>query len=379
MRVAILHYWFLQLGGGEKVVEALGSLYPQADIFCLFADSKLVPASLRNHRLETSFLDRIPLAHRLNRAALPFYPAAVGMFDFSKYDVVISSDSPPTKAIVTVGDTVHISYTHTPGRFVWDLAPQFTKTLPKLAQPIYAQIAKAARESDYIAAQRVDHFVANSHYIAHRIQKYYRRNSVVIYPPVEASRGYIDSNPDDYYFVAGRMAHNKRIDLAIDACNRLGRRLVIAGTGREEVRLKKIGGKCVEFVGRVSDSELYKLYARCRAFLFPADEDFGIVSVEAQSYGRPVIAYGHGGSLETVRAHRGDSAVTGVYFPDQTVESMMDGIQRFEVAEGTFDPLAIQAHARRFDTAVFLEKMGSFVKSKVEAAQASWANSFHDL
>jgi len=367
MKVAILHYWFLLRGGGDRVITSLLSIYPDADVFCLFADRRFLPAGLSPSRLHCSFLDRVPLARRMNRALFSFYPAAVGSFDFSGYDLVISSDSPPTKAIVPPVGTVHISYCHTPGRFIWDLAPSFQSTLPRIARPVFATLAAQARTSDFVAAQRVDHFIANSWYIAQRIHKYYRRNSTVIYPPVDVKGGWIAERNGDYYLSVGRLVGTKRLDIVIEACNRLHRRLVIAGTGREEKNLKSLAGPTIEFLGRVPDEDLPALYASCRAFLFAADEDFGIAPVEAQAFGRPVIAYGHGGSLETVRVNdlQGQSD-TGVFFQEQTVESLMEGIFCFEAREDKFIPAEIQQHTWQFDTSIFVEKMRLFIDATLK-------------
>lgn len=371
MKVAILHYWFLLNGGGEKVVSALMKIYPDADVFCLFADKNSLPEGVPADRIHCSFLDSIPFSHKMNRALMPFYPAAVGGFDFSGYDLVISSDSPPIKAIVTPPETAHISYCHTPGRYIWDLAPAFQAKLPKLAQPLFAVLASQARLSDFAAAQRVDHFIANSRYTQKRIRAYYRRDSTVIYPPVDTAAGYLSSSPSDYYLSTGRLHPAKRIDLLIKACNRLGRWLVIAGTGPEEKYLKSIAGPTIEFVGRVPDSELPALYANCRAFLFAADEDFGIVPIEAQSYGRAVVAYCHGGTLETVRV--GDpygKADTGLFFIDQTVESVSDAVLRFERKEHEFVPARIQEHARSFDQSIFRCRFLESADSAVEASHS---------
>lgn len=370
MKVAILHYWFLLSGGGEKVVSALLDLYPGADVYCLFAEKSSFPDGLSPDRLHCSFLNRIPYARRLNRELFFLYPSVVGAIDFSGYDLVISSDSAPTKAIVTPVDTLHVSYCHTPGRYIWDLAPSFTAKLPRIARPIFAQMSASARSSDFIAAQRVDYFVANSRYIQNRIWKYYRQDSVVIYPPVQTFAGNISQTHDDYYLTVGRLGSAKRTDLLIKACNHLGRKLIIVGTGREERRLKEIAGPNTEILGRVSDAQLSSLYANCRAFLFAADEDFGIAPVEAQSYGRPVIAYGHGGSLETVRVGNEENPDTGVFFPEQTVESVIDGIQSYEARENCFIPEEIQKHAREFDTSVFRKRFGAFVDSAMARQNA---------
>jgi glycosyltransferase involved in cell wall biosynthesis len=215
---------------------------------------------------------------------------------------------------------------------------------------------------EFNAMQRVDQVVSNSNYIAKRVSKYFRRKSTVIYPPVDTSRGYLSTGHDDYYLSLSRLDLDKRIDLLIEACNKLGRRLVIAGTGRMEKHLKSMAGPTIDFVGRVPEDTLSDLYARCRALLFASNEDFGIVPVEAQSFGRPVIAYGRGGSLETVRmSDAGGLSDTGVFFSEQTVGSVIDGIRRLEAHEGEFIPAEIQQHARQFDTSVFINKMSQFV------------------
>src|SRR5215475_14393171 len=358
MKVAILHYWFLLNGGGENVVDALLEIFPDADVFCLFADKGSVTKQISPERLHVSYLSKIPLAKKLNRVMFPFYPGAVGSFDFSGYDLVISSDSPPIKDIVTPVDTVHISYCHTPGRFIWDLAPQFTASLPWYLRGIFATLAAHARTTDFVAAQRITQFIANSEYVRKRISHFYRRDSTVIYPPVNTSSGYIADRTDDYYLTAGRMVGTKRVDILIEACNRLGRKLLVVGTGREVNKWRALAGPTVQFTGRVSDQQLWDYYARCRAFLFAAEEDFGIVPLEAQACGRPVIAYGCGGSLETVRV--GDSlglSDTGVFFDRQDPESVMEAIRRFEAKEHSFVPREIQKHAKKFDKALFKTRM----------------------
>src|SRR5271170_5439377 len=252
MKIAIVHYWFLVQGGGEKVVEALATVFPEADIYCLFADRRRIPPAISEARIQCSMLNSIPFSRRINRALFPLYSAAVGSFDLSGYDLIISSDSPPTKGIVTSSEAVHISYCHTPGRYIWDLAASFTATLPSLCRPLFAEMASNARISDYVAAQRVDYFIANSNYVARRIRKYYGRNSTVIYPPVNVRKGFLSDNHDDYYLSVGRLVKNKRIDLLIHCCNQLKRRLIIVGEGRDEKALKAIAGPTIEFMGRTS-------------------------------------------------------------------------------------------------------------------------------
>jgi glycosyltransferase involved in cell wall biosynthesis len=363
MKVAILHYWFLLNGGGENVVDALLEIFPGADVFCLFADKGSIPKQLPLERLHVSSLSKIPFAKNLNRVMFPFYPGAVGAFDFSGYDLVISSDSPPIKGIVTPIETIHISYCHTPGRFIWDLAPQFTASLPWYARGIFANLAAHARTADFVDAQRVTQFIANSEFVRKRISHFYRRESVVIYPPVNTGSGYIAERTDDYYLTAGRMVGTKRVDILVEACNRLGRKLLVVGAGREKDKWRALAGPTVEFTGRVSDQQLWDYYARCRSFLFAAEEDFGIVPLEAQACGRPVIAFGRGGSLETVRV--GDPLGlpdTGVYFDRQDPESVIEAILRFESKEHGFSPREIQKHAKQFDKTIFKNRMRDVIE-----------------
>jgi glycosyltransferase involved in cell wall biosynthesis len=299
--------------------------------------------------------------------------------DLRSYDLVISSDGSHTMGVITHQDSLHLCYCHTPHRSLWDQYAEYRSSLHWPVRPLFTASAHYARNRNFIAAQRIDEFIANSKYIANRIRKFYRRSSTVIYPPVETVRGYLASERDSYYLSVGRLDHLKRLDLAIRACNELKRRFLVVGTGPDEKRLKKIAGPTIEFAGRVPDEELGRLYSKCRAFLFPANEDFGIVSVEAQSYGRPVIAFGYGGSLETVVDSALHTAGTGVLFPEQTVESVQSAILHFESIEDRFQPQLIQNHAHRFSTANFIANMSQFVNlayargNRVLDEQAHWA------
>ena len=362
MRIALVSAWYLSSGGAEWVDHVLGEIFPHADLFTLFSAEDKIPGSLRNRAVQRSFLHRIPTMNRSYRLFMPLCPYAIESFDLRGYDVVISSDHGAAKGVLCDQDTVHICYCHTPWRQLYDLYWQSVSLVPAPLRPAYRWSSHYLRQWDYLAAQRPDRLIANSKHIQRRIRKYYHRDSDVIYPPVNTGQGYLSGNYDDYYLAVGRLVHAKRLDLLIEACNLLKRRLVIAGEGREEKRLKSIAGPTVEFLGRVSDDRLGGLYAHCRALVFAADEDFGIVPVEAQSYGRPVIAYGHGGSLETVRvADSEGNSDTGVLFPCQTVEAAVEGIQEFESREGEFSPADIRNHASMFDTSVFVRKMRDLV------------------
>jgi glycosyltransferase involved in cell wall biosynthesis len=372
MRVAIVHHWFITLGGGERVAETIGKLFPTADVFTLFLDKGKLPPALRNHKIITSFLGKTPTARKAHRHFLPFYPLAVETLNLSGYDLVISSDSGPMKGVLTDPGSTHICYCHSPMRYLWDSHAAYLDGMSPLFKAIFSLTSHYVRNWDFSAAQRVDHFIANSKYVAGRIRKYYRRESTIIHPPINTSRSFLAEKHENYYLAVGRLVSYKCTDILIEACRKLSRRLLIAGDGPELRRLKKISPKNVEFLGEVDDAELRNLYAQCRALLFAADEDFGMVPLEAQSYGRPVIAFGKGGSLETVlgtynpirqkRTEEGPG-FTGVFFREQTADSLAEAILAFESSEEIFSPADVQAHARSFDTSIFVDRMRRYISS----------------
>jgi glycosyltransferase involved in cell wall biosynthesis len=332
---------------------------------------------LRGRKITTSFLDQIPGAKRVYRYLLPLYPLAVECLDLSGYDLVISADGAATKGVLTDADAVHLCYCHSPPRSFWDQYATNLRSMPWLVRAVFALVSQQMRQWDVAAAQRIDGFVVNSRYVADRVAKYYRRESTVIYPPVDTSGAYVASGHENHYLSVGRLVEAKRVDLAIAACKRLGRRLRIAGTGPSEAGLRAMAGPTIEFLGRVDEAELKAEYASCRALLFAADEDFGLVSVEAQAFGRPVIAYGRGGSLETVIGLRAEDfredqtgqgqaeRFTGVFFAEQSADSLSDAILNFESIESRFDPETIQEHARGFDKSVFVAEMRRYVEGQL--------------
>jgi glycosyltransferase involved in cell wall biosynthesis len=383
VRVAIVHHWFVTRGGGERVAECIASLFPEAEIFTLVADAPGIPEGLKNRRLHTSFLQRIPLAKNYHRHMMPLYPAATEGLDLRGFDLVISSDSGPVKGVRVDAGAVHICYCHSPMRYLYDGYESYRVQMGGLTRAVFTATAGRVRAWDERAAKRVSYFIANSAYVADRIRRCYGRESVVIHPPIDLDR-VLDrarvAEPGRHYLCAGRLVGYKRTELMVEACARLGRPLRIAGTGPEETRLKKIaGGAEVSFLGEMTTEALWQEYAECRALLFAADEDFGMVPLEAQACGRPVIAYGAGGSLETVRGlGAGKGEATGIYFSEQTVESVMDGILRFEAADaaGKFDSAVARSWAGEFATAVFLRRMREFVLEKMpEAVSAMTATS----
>lgn len=361
MRIAIVHPWFLAEGGAEKTVYALTEAFPDADIFTLLYEKKRLPRALQGRNIKSLNIQWLPAKFKLYRLFLPFYPLAYEALDLRGYDVVITSDSGVVKGVQVDQNAIHICYCHSPMRSLYDQYWDYYESFPALARPFFALTVNYLRPWDFIAAQKVTCMVANSRHIAQRIRAFYARGCKMIYPPVDTHNGYIDSNIGDYYLSVGRLTAAKRIDVLIRACNEMEKHLIIAGSGRELPALKKIAGKTIEFAGRVPDAELSRLYAQCRAFLFSADEDFGIVPVEAQSYGRPVIALARGGALETVI-----DSVTGLHFAEPTAESLKDAILRFEAVEHTFDPQRIQQHARTFDAENFKSSMSALVESLVQ-------------
>ena len=371
LRVAIVHYWLLAYAGAEREIAALLEVFPGADIFVLVADEKIA-ARFAPHKVTTSFLQRLPGSQRFYRHLLPLNPFALEQFDLRGYDVVISIESGPAKGVITSSSTCHINYCNSPMRYIWDMYHEYANgnEMGGLTRAIFKVVAHYMRLWDLASAARVDYFIANSNYIAGRIRKFYRRDSAVIYPPVDVAAGYVAERTDDYYLVVGRLVDYKRVDLAVEACNRLRRPLRVVGMGPQYHRLRKLAGPNIEFLGNLSEEAKNEQYAHCRAVLFPAEEDFGIVPVEAHSFGRPVIAFGRGGALETVRGpFAGDEMIDGscdgIFFAEQTTESLMDAILAFEASEYAFSSAEIMRGSMRFSTQRFRQEMADFVAAHV--------------
>jgi glycosyltransferase involved in cell wall biosynthesis len=370
LRVAIVHYWFIGRGGGERVVEALAEVFPQADLFALVADRSTLAPILRDRKLQTSFLQKVPGAIKFHRYFLFLQPLALEQFDLSDYDLVISSESGPAKGVITSSKTCHICYCHSPMRYIWDMYSEYRRGMGPLVGIIFSLTAHYMRLWDYASAGRVDYFVANSRFIASRIRKFYGRESTVIHPPVEAAVAKVSGKTGDYYLAVGRLVDYKRFDLAVSACTILGRYLRVVGEGPQYNALRRIAGPTVEFLGRLSDTDLRENLAGCRALLFPGEEDFGIVPVEAQSLGRPVIAYASGGALETVRGVLSDEIAvenpTGVFFAEQSSSSLVKAILDFESMEHQFCPRTIHEHSLQFDSEIFRNRIVDFIGSAVK-------------
>ena len=349
MRAAIVHYWLLNQRGGEKVLEALCRLLPGADIFTLFCDPATLSPELERHKITTSFLNP---GRRWYRNLLPLMPMALESFDLRGYDLVISSESGPAKGVITSSGTRHLCYCHTPMRYLWDLYPAYRNewTPSWWKRAAMTPLTNYLRLWDFVSAARVDRFLANSDNVRARIWKTYRRESEVLHPPVDVDR-FEYQPPQDYFLIVSELVPYKRIDGAVRVFSRNGRRLRIAGAGPELRRLQEMAGPNVEFLGRVPDAALRELYAGCRALLLPGEEDFGITPVEAQASGKPVIALGRGGVLETV------PPFGGIFYDEPTEEQLEAALQRFEKFEPHVRPVELQEHAQRFSTEEFARKM----------------------
>lgn len=352
MRVAIVHYWLLGMRGGEKVLELLSRLLPDADIFTLFYDPERISPAIRAHRITASFLN--PL-RRHYRELLPLMPLALENFDLRDYDLIISSESGPAKGVLAPSTAHHVCYCHTPMRYLWDLYPAYLHewTCRCWKRALIAPLASYLRLWDYASAARVDEFIANSRNVSRRIWKTYRREASVIHPGVPVESFYWKP-AEDYYLIVSELVPYKRVDTAVRLFSGSGRRLVIAGDGPEYKRLKQLARPNVELCGRVSGEDLRGLYARCHALILPGEEDFGMTTIEALASGKPVVALGRGGALETVPA---SDPLGGVLYNEPVEEQLAAAIATLEARESLIRPAELQAFAARFSEHEFLRKM----------------------
>lgn len=356
LRCAIVHYWLLGMRGGEKVVEALCRLFPEADIFTLFYDPDRVSALIRSHRVQVSFLNPF---RRHYRSLLPMMPIALEQFDLRGYHLVISSESGPAKGILTSSDTRHVCYCHSPMRYLWDLYPAYLHdwTRSRLKRSLMAPVANYLRLWDYASSARVDEFIANSQNVQQRIWKAYRRTSQVIYPPVDVETFY--SRPaEDYYLIVSELVSYKRIADAVLCFSNTGRPLKIVGDGPEYASLKACAASTIEFCGRVSNSELRGLYASCRAVVMPGEEDFGIVAIEALASGKPLIGLRRGGVVESVPEY---NPRAGFLYREPGEDSLSQAVAAFERHEQSVSAPAIRSLASRFSERRFEHEMRSAI------------------
>jgi glycosyltransferase involved in cell wall biosynthesis len=347
MRTALVHDWFLTVGGAERVLEQMALMYPDAPIYFVIMDPKVLPPAIASHPLHQTWIHRLPRARRWYKRYLPIMPWAVEDLDLSSYDLVLSDCSAVAKGVLTGTHTLHVSYIHTPTRYLWDMYHDYRRdeagALGRLAvSPLFSFL----RRWDRVAADRPDVLIANSYAVKRRIEKHYRRDSVVVHPPVDVDRFEPGAGRGDYYLVLSRLVPYKRFDLAVEACTRLRVPLVVAGEGPDLPRLRRLAGPTVRFVGRPDNREVVRLMQNARGLLFPGEEDFGIVLVEIQAAGRPALAFARGGARDTVIPGE-----TGLLIPEQTVDAVIDAIESAE--RMAWDPARIRANAERFRPEAF--------------------------
>ena len=362
MKIAIVHDWLPFMGGAENVVANMLEIFPEAVLYTSICNKDKLTGKLKDANIITTHLQKGKKEIKNHRKLFPFMPTAMESIDLTGYDIVISSSSSVAKSVITGTDTLHICYCHTPMRYGWEFMHSYIGDLEgkgKLKNKLKSYLMSFMRVWDYASSARVDVYVANSINVAKRIKKHYRRNAYVIHPPVRGNMFQISEEKGDFYLCVSRLQEYKRVDLAVKACTKLNVPLVVIGDGPEKQKLEKMAGPMIKMLGRVSDDVIREYYGKCKAFLFPGEEDYGITPLEAQASGRPVIAYGKGGALETVI-----DGETGVFFKEQTIESMIEAIQRAEKI--SFDKEKLRKHAMEFDESIFKDKLKRFVEEQYE-------------
>jgi len=362
MKVAIVHYWLVNMRGGEKVIEALLEMFPQADIFTHVYNPKAVSSLIKGKRVFTSRINRLPFAKKFYQLYMPFMPNALLDFDLQGYDLVISSEAGPAKGVVANPNAYHICYCHSPMRYLWDMYHEYFRETNFFVRLFMKRLIPRLRLWDAVSANLVDCFIANSGYVAKRIRRYYNREATVVYPPADVEKYMsVERSPKDFYLLFGQIRGYKRADIAIEACVKSGRKLVVAGAGARKKDIKKYEKSgLVKFKGRVSDDEICELFASAKALLFPGIEDLGLVPIEANASGCPVIAYRDGGALETVKEN-----VTGLFFDKQTPESLIDAMDNFERNEVTFTAREMfNDHVQLFSKAAFIERVRRILEQR---------------
>ncbi|HPG56548.1 MAG TPA: glycosyltransferase [Candidatus Wallbacteria bacterium] len=365
LKVAIVHYWLVNMRGGEKVIEELLDIFPDAEIFTLVYDKSKISDKINSRKIHTSFIQNLPFGVSKYQHFFPLFPFAMEQFDLSKFDLVISSDSGFSKMALTNSRQKHVTYCHTPMRYAWDKYFEYLNEnnlgfIKKSAMRIFMHYV---RLTDLASSFRVDHFIANSKTVAGRVNKHYRRAAEVIYPPVDCKKFTIappseEPSKDPFYLFVGQLIPYKKPDIAVKAFNELGLNLIVAGTGQMEKELRKTAAPNVKFIGRAEDARLLNLYQNCEALIFPNEEDFGIVPVECMAAGKPVIALNEGGASETVIDGK-----TGVLFDGCSVPSLIGAVKKFIAVRNGFRAEEIREHALEFDNEVFKSRIKRFFES----------------
>ena len=360
MKTALVHEWLVGYAGSERVVESFTNIWPESDVFSLvdFLTDEQREIILKGKRAKTSFIQKLPLAKKKHRNYLPFFPSAIERLDLSGYDVIVSSSHAVTKGIKKKSNQLHITYCHSPMRYIWDQADQYLKGTKGLIVKLFINYL---RKWDLRSASNVDFFIANSHHIAEKIKRIYKRDAEVIYPPVDVDKFGMGEHKEDYYLTASRLVPYKKNDLIVEAFNAMpDKKLVVIGTGPELQRIKSIAKENIQVMGYQSSEVLKDYMQKANAFVFAAEEDFGIIVVEAMSCGTPVIAWDYGGTAETVI-----DGETGILFSKQTKDSIISAVKKFEGISGDFNPEMIRKHSKNFSRAKFENNIKNFVDEKV--------------
>jgi glycosyltransferase involved in cell wall biosynthesis len=362
-KIALVHYWLTGMRGGEKVVQSICNLYHEMDIFTLDYNKDKISDSINSHKINTSFIQKLPFAKSKYQTYLPLMPVAVEQFNLTEYDIVISSESGIAKGVITSPETCHICYVHSPMRYLWNMYFDYMENekMGRLKRIFIKYYFNYLRLWDFASAARVNYFVCNSNNVRKRILKYYNRDATVIYPPVDVDKFVFNDKKQDFFLILSQLVSYKRVDLAVSAFNELKDELVIIGEGAELDRLKKNANKNIKFLGWQPFEKIIEYYSNAKAFIFPGEEDFGITPVEAQASGTPVIGYGRGGLLETVIDGK-----TGILFKKQQAGEIVDAVNRFKSGSIQFDSQAIRENALRFTREIFEKKFMQFVEEKYQ-------------
>lgn len=361
MKIALVHDYLVQYGGAERVLECFAEIWPYAPIYTLIYDEGKTHGIFKEKRIYTSFLQKFPYTRKNHRIFPPLMPPAIEQFDLSKYDVVLSDSSSYAKGAITLPTTLHICYCHTPMRYAWDDCQKYIEEFgfPRLIKKIIPFLMNYIRVWDRMSADRPDIYIANSKFVSGRIKKYYKKKSIVINPPVDVEKFRLDEKKGNYFLMVGRLMIYKRFDIVIQAFNELGWPLKIIGRGPDEKRLKRMAKNNIEFTGRLSDDELSATYSRAKAFIFPQEEDFGIVAIEAMASGKPIIAFRGGDIIEHVREGK-----DGLFFDKQTPDSLIEVLKKFRPEN--FDSELIREKALPFDREIFKEKIKQQVENSLD-------------
>ena len=369
MNISLLHHWLVSMRGGEKVLEQFCRLLPDADIHTLVRSSQpdVLSHVIQEHKIYSTMLNRIPYSEQYYKSLLPFFPAAIKTHKV-KADFVLSSDASLIKGMNIPDNIPHVCYCHSPPRYLWDLQDDYLHSMNKVKASVFRRLTPYLQRFDLQAAENVDHFIANSQFVSNRINRIYNRESTVIHPPVELNSFQPDKPSEDYYLIVSALVPYKKIDIAVEAFNEMGKPLIIIGDGSELDALKTLSKSNITFMGSQPFKILKKHYEHCRAFVFPGIEDFGITPLEAQAAGKPVLAYKAGGALETVK-----EGETGIFFEKQTKESLIDAVERFEKLQHEFSPGTCRTNAERFSPGRFRREIKDFLISKYP----SYFSDFH--